>query len=336
MSYRDCWRCRNTFYTESYSSLCSVCVQTQAIEQINRNQQQNDYLRQLAAQEAQLEFAAKMKEISDNHKRKIKESEERSEKIKTQIRIKSEEARNYGYGYIDNEFFNVKNPLNLKLYVDKSIKMQCAYEDPYLLDRLNEKFSEGIRERLCEIKPNREIMREEAYRAGKNCADSLRVHLIGYRSADATKAAIIHINTGIKVNTFKVYLSDVETNFKSKTSAETGELVMAWDSPFEDEDLNSEFYRGAQEICAAMNTDELKAERKEKVLAEIIWKRQWENKQKKWKEKERQINREKKQQAIIQEEKKQEKADEKEKIVINLIDWIGAGSAIVIVWLFFR
>jgi hypothetical protein len=345
MSYRDCWRCRNTFYTESYSSLCSVCVQTEAIEKINRNQQQNDYLRQLAAQEAQLEFSAKMKEIGDKLKRDIKENEERREKIQKQMRVKSEEARNFGYGYIDNEFFNVKNPLNLKLYVDKSVKMQCAYDDPYLLTRLNEQFNEGIRDRLCEIKPNREIMREEAYKAGNKSANSLRVYLINHRSPDGKKAAFFHLNTGIKVNTFKIYLSDVETNFKSKTSEETGELSMTWDSPFEDEELNSEFCRGVQEICAAMNTDELKAERKKKVLAEIIWKRQQKKNEMKRKQKEWQINREKKQQsiiqeekkkqAIIQEEKKQEKAFKREKIVKNLIGWIGAGSAIVMVWIFF-
>lgn len=251
MTKRMCWSCGTTFYSDFFVGRCNVCQQGEALAKQSAKQAQQAISQ---AEDLQRRNAA----AAEHNARIIAAAEEqRAAAIRQQTKIIAEsaitldEAYNEGYNYITDDFVH-GNSSNLKITATEYGVLSWTWNSPYVTDRLQKQFRKGLADRLNRIEgtgvPAKEAMLDSAKRAGT-------------QNAEGTLSSYFVLNTDIYVNGVEVKSAPVQSNFTSTLNEETGELVMRWNHPFTDDELNQAYLDGVNEVHWRVNTEEQKLHR---------------------------------------------------------------------------
>lgn len=261
MSQKNCWGCGSTFYSDVGAVKCAVCKQTEAITQQHQRQadlnRQHDYEMQRMNDIAS---ANRAQAIMDAEHAKVQAINRQTRVIMESI-TKPQEAYDRGYSYIDYEFLEA-NPANMEIIVGESGRLSATWNNIYVIPRLQDEFKMGVSAKLWSF-DNIEIRNQLEHSA----------YLAGRQTAEGSLNSCFTLCTGVEIDGIKIPTDAFNSNLKINLNEHTGELDISWDQPFEDEELNDHYKRGASEVYRELNTDELKRHRLENDVIEMQQKR---------------------------------------------------------------
>ena len=247
---QTCYTCWGTFHTVNpFVTTCPTCQQTKAILKSHE--------RQAEQQAAAMYEAEQQRAAAINHQTNVFQ----------ESFITDKEAYDYGFNYIDSVTTEY-NPHKVEYEVSEWGKLTWRGVEPYLTDRLNNKFISGVTDRMPSVSSKKVIaaMKESAKRAGR-------------QNAEGTLPSRCYLRTGITIGHHSVSSNVVDTHFSSTIDENTGELKFTWDHPFaSNSELNEAYRDGVNEVYFTENTPEKKARR----LAEDVPKLKDERSTRRW------------------------------------------------------
>lgn len=221
---------------------CPTCQQTKAILKSNERQAQ-------AEAAAQREAQWQAEEAQRRHTQALINAEnQRIAAINYQTQvimesgITSKYAYDRGYNYADTEF-GWSNEANLSIVVNEYGRLEWNWNHPYLTDRLNEEFRKGLADRLNTYPSIFDVIKGSAIEAGK-------------QNAEGTLPSKFCLYTGLKIGSVDIKTKTFNSSFTNTLDETTGEQVMRWSQPFENEELNQAYLDGVNEVHWVVNTPE--------------------------------------------------------------------------------
>ncbi len=235
MTAKRCWSCGTTFYSDYGAVKCNVCQQTETLTRLS-NQQAADARRQ-AASDAQ---------AAARHTQALVNAENaRIDAINTQTQaimessIRPADAYKRGYAYPDSEYRGL-NPIELDVWYLETGSLHYEWHHPYITPTLQQEFARGLADRLNKIPNQFALLKSCAFEAGKG-------------NANGTTKNQVCMTPGPVLGGIKIRTKTVDTKFYSVLDEKTGEIVMKWNKPFSNEELNNQYAAGVQKVCDEVN-----------------------------------------------------------------------------------
>jgi uncharacterized Zn finger protein (UPF0148 family) len=255
MTAQRCWDCNNTFYSSSGGLYCNVCYQGRETRKRAERQAQQDRWEAERHQRIQAQHTQAL--INAEHQR-INAINHQTQII-MESRIKSKDAYDRGYNYVDTEYA-YSNPAGVKLWVDEDGDLRATWNQLYTTPMLNAEFHRGISAKVHSYKSVFDTLKSSA-------------KLTGQLNAEGTFPTKFTLYTGLEVGGKKVNTESFNSQLIRTINEETGELTMTWNEPFSNSALNQSYKDGVNEVYWKENTDDKKFHRLEVDVPEIQAKR---------------------------------------------------------------
>ena len=245
MAARQCWECRTTFYTDYGAIYCNVCNQARKTREHNERQARQDRYEAEALQRENARIAAQHTQALVNaENQRIAAINQQTRAIMESV-IKPKDAYDRGYKYIDSDFI-LDDPAELEIEVGEYGFLKWKWHHIYIIPTLQEQFAKGLSDRLNSFKNLSDVLRDSAYRAGKGNADGSFAH------------TRFTLHTGLTIAGKSISTKTFNSAFTSTLDETTGELVMRWNEPFTNDELNKAYKDGVNEVHWEVNTEEKK------------------------------------------------------------------------------
>lgn len=242
MTAKRCWDCGTTFYSDYGAVRCNVCHQGR--ETRKHSDQQAREAQREAQWQAEQDRAAQARHtqaLINAENARIAAINHQTQVI-MESGITSKYAYDRGYNYIDTEF-DWSNEANLSIQVNEYGSLGWNWNHPYLTDRLNEEFKKGLADKLNTYPSIYDTIKASARQAGK-------------QNAEGTLGSRFWLHTGLKIGEVDIKTKTFNSKFTNTLDEETGEQVMRWSQPFENEELNQAYLDGVNEVHWVVNTPE--------------------------------------------------------------------------------
>lgn len=235
MTAKRCWSCGTTFYSDYGAVKCNVCQQTETLTRLS-NQQAADARRQ-----ANLDAQA-----AARHTQALINAENaRIDAINTQTQaimessIMPADAYKRGHDYPDSEYRGL-NPIELEVWFTETGSPYYEWLHPYITPTLQQEFARGLADRFRKIPNQFTLLKSCAFEAGK-------------RNASGTLESRFTLTPGPTLGGTKLRTKAVDSKFYTVLDENTGEIVMKWNEPFSNAELNKQYAAGVQQVCDEVN-----------------------------------------------------------------------------------
>lgn len=260
MAAKRCLECNNTFYSDFGAIHCNVCDQAIKTRRANERQARQDRWENEQAQREAARIQAQHTQALINAENARIAAINHQTQVIMEGAISSKSAYDRGYRYIDSDF-KYNNEANLSIEVNEYGTLEWRWNHLYLTDRLNDEFKKGLGARLNSYPNIYDTIKASAKQAGK-------------QNANGTLQSYFTLHTGLNIGGVEIKTKAFNSDFTNTLDETTGEQLMRWNQPFENEVLNQAYLDGVNEVHWEVNTDENKNYRLRFVVPELEAERQ--------------------------------------------------------------
>lgn len=235
MTAKRCWSCGTTFYSDYGAVKCNVCQQTEALTRLS-NQQAADARRQ-ATLDAQA--AARQAQALINAENARIDAINTQTQVIMESSIKPADAYKRGYSYPDTELRG-SNPAELTVIFLETGNLSWEWHHLYITPILQQEFARGLSNRFDKIPNQFALLKSCAFEAGKG-------------NANGTTKSPFTLTPGPQLGGVKIRTKAFDSKFSSVLNEKTGEIVMKWNAPFSNTELNNQYEAGIKQVSSELN-----------------------------------------------------------------------------------